>query len=84
MAERYSNELGADLAIVHKRRAKDIMHSVEVTEVVGDVAGRTCVLIDDMIDTGGTIVAAADALAARGAASVVAATTPWCVLRPGY
>ncbi len=75
VAERYSNELGADLAIVHKRRAKDIMHSVEVTEVVGDVAGRTCVLIDDMIDTGGTIVAAADALAARGAASVVAATT---------
>ncbi|MXW42019.1 MAG: ribose-phosphate diphosphokinase [Acidimicrobiia bacterium] len=75
VAERYSNELGADLAIVHKRRAKDVMHSVEATEVVGDVVGRTCVLIDDMIDTGGTIVAAAGALAACGAANIVAATT---------
>ncbi|MCY4036884.1 MAG: ribose-phosphate diphosphokinase [bacterium] len=75
VAERYTNELGADLAIVHKRRAKDVMHAVEVTEVVGDVEGRTCVLIDDMIDTGGTIVAAADALATRGAATIYAATT---------
>ena len=75
VAERYANELGADLAIVHKRRSKDVKHSVEVMEVVGDVAGRICVLIDDMIDTGGTIVAAADALVARGAAAVYAATT---------
>ncbi|WP_420639881.1 ribose-phosphate diphosphokinase [Candidatus Poriferisocius sp.] len=75
VAERYTNDLGADLAIVHKRRSKDVMHAVEVMEVVGDVAGRTCVLIDDMIDTGGTIVAAADALAARGAATIYAATT---------
>ena len=75
VAERYTNELDADLAIVHKRRAKDVKHAVEVIEVVGDVEGRTCVLIDDMIDTGGTIVAAADALAARGAATIYAATT---------
>lgn len=75
VAERYTNELDADLAIVHKRRAMDVKHAVEVIEVVGDVEGRTCVLIDDMIDTGGTIVAAADALAARGAATIVAATT---------
>lgn len=75
VAERYTNDLGADLAIVHKRRSKDVMHAVEVMEVVGDVAGRTCILIDDMIDTGGTIVAAADALAARGAATIYAATT---------
>ena len=75
VAERYTNDLGADLAIVHKRRSKDVKHAVEVMEVVGDVEGRTCVLIDDMIDTGGTIVAAADALAARGAATIYAATT---------
>ncbi|MDE0217539.1 MAG: ribose-phosphate diphosphokinase [bacterium] len=75
VAERYTNDLDADLAIVHKRRAKDVKHAVEVIEVVGDVEGRTCVLIDDMIDTGGTIVAAADALAARGAALIYAATT---------
>ncbi len=75
VAERYTNELGADLAIVHKRRAKGVKHSVEAKEIVGDVQGRTCVLIDDMIDTGGTIVAAADALAARGAAEIYAVTT---------
>ena len=75
VAERYTHELDADLAIVHKRRAKDVKHAVEVVEVVGDVEGRTCVLIDDMIDTGGTIVAAADALAARGAGMIYAATT---------
>ncbi len=75
VAERYTNELDADLAIVHKRRSKNVEYAVEAKEVVGDVQGRTCVLIDDMIDTGGTIVAAADALAARGAATIYAATT---------
>ncbi|WP_419919049.1 ribose-phosphate diphosphokinase [Candidatus Poriferisocius sp.] len=75
VAERYTNELGADLAIVHKRRSRNTKNAVEAKEVVGDVKGRACVLIDDMIDTGGTIVAAADALAARGAATIHAATT---------
>ena len=45
------------------------------TEVVGDVEGRTCVLVDDMIDTGGTIVKAAEALFDDGAADVVVAAT---------
>ena len=75
VAERYSIALGADLAIVHKRRIRGSQSAVEAREVVGDVAGRSCVLIDDMIDTGGTLVAAAEQLSARGAADVFAATT---------
>ena len=75
VSERYANALGADLAIVHKRRIKGEKNKVEAKEVVGEVEGRVCVLIDDMIDTGGTIVAAAEVLMARGAKSVVAATT---------
>lgn len=75
VAERYANRLGADLAIVHKRRIKDRHNAVEARDVVGEVAGRTCILIDDMIDTGGTIVAAAEQLAERNAKSVIAATT---------
>ena len=75
VAERYSIALGADLAIVHKRRIRGEKSTVQAREVVGDVAGRVCVLIDDMIDTGGTIVAAAEQLMARGADKVYAATT---------
>ena len=75
VAERYAIALGADLAIVHKRRIRGEKSTVQAREVVGDVAGRVCVLIDDMIDTGGTIVAAAEQLMARGADEVYAATT---------
>jgi ribose-phosphate pyrophosphokinase len=81
VAERYAQALHADLAIVHKRRVKGgqggpgAQSTVEALDVVGEVDGRTCVLIDDMIDTGGTIVAAAEILVAKGAASVCAAAT---------
>lgn len=75
VAERYANKLGASLAIVHKRRVKGKKNAVEAKDVVGDVEGKTCVLIDDMIDTGGTIVAAAEQLAERNAKAVYAATT---------
>jgi len=75
VAERYTSVLHADLAIVHKRRAKDQKNMVEAKEIVGDVNGRTCVLIDDMIDTGGTIVAAAELLLSQGAKRVIVATT---------
>jgi ribose-phosphate pyrophosphokinase len=60
---------------VHKRRLKGVKNTVEALDVVGEVDGRTCVLIDDMIDTAGTIVAAADQLRDKGAAEVVAACT---------
>ena len=75
VAERYANQLGASLAIVHKRRVAGKKNVVEAKDVVGDVEGKVCVLIDDMIDTGGTIVAAAEQLAEKGARSVIAATT---------
>jgi ribose-phosphate pyrophosphokinase len=75
VAERYSNMLHADLAIIHKRRLKGQKNMVEARDVIGDVAGRTCVLIDDMIDTAGTIVAAAEQLKEKGAERILAATT---------
>ena len=75
VAEQYANELGADLAIVHKRRVKGEKNAVEARDVVGDVEGRCCVLIDDMIDTAGTMVAAAEQLVEHGAAEVHAACT---------
>jgi ribose-phosphate pyrophosphokinase len=75
VAERYANSLGADLAIVHKSHVHGAKNLIETKEVVGDVDGRNCVIIDDMIDTGGTIVAAAEQLHERGASAVYAATT---------
>ncbi len=81
VAERYTNLLHADLAIVHKRR-QNANHEVSAKEIVGDVAGRTCVIVDDMIDTGGTVVAAAELLAANGARRVLAATTHPVFSRP--
>ena len=71
VAERYASELAADLAIVHKRRVKHKKNVVESKDVMGDVDGRVCVLIDDMIDTGGTIVGAAELLAEKGAKEVL-------------
>jgi ribose-phosphate pyrophosphokinase len=75
VADQWTDRLGAPLAIIHKRRDPNIANEVTVHEVVGDVAGRTCVLVDDMIDTGGTICAAADALYDNGAADVIVAAT---------
>jgi len=75
LADMWSDQLNAPLAIIHKRRDHDVANQVVVHEVVGDVAGRVCLLVDDMVDTAGTICQAADALMARGAKSVIAAAT---------
>ena len=76
VAERWSDEFGGcPMAIIHKRRDPDVANEVKVFDVVGEVEGRTCVVVDDMIDTGGTIVKAAEALFEEGAARVVVAAT---------
>ena len=78
VAERMAQHLGdcgADLAFCYKRRPKGTANVAEVTEVIGEVAGRLCVLTDDMIDTGGTVVGAADLLMERGATEVWAMAT---------
>ncbi len=75
VCERWTDRLGSPLAIIHKRRDPDVAHRVAVLEVVGDVAGRTCIVVDDMIDTGSTISKAAEALFAQGAAQVIVAAT---------
>jgi ribose-phosphate pyrophosphokinase len=75
VAEKYANKLGADIAIVHKRHVHGQKNEVEAREVIGEVDGRPCVLLDDMIDTAGTIVSAADLLIERGASSVWAMAT---------
>jgi ribose-phosphate pyrophosphokinase len=69
-ARAYAKRLGAELAIIDKRRTED--GTAEVMNVIGDVAGRTCILQDDIIDTAGTIVKAATALKVNGAARVFA------------
>jgi ribose-phosphate pyrophosphokinase len=65
--------LGADLAIVDKRR--DRINSSEVMNIIGDVAGRDCILFDDIVDTAGTLCNAAVALMDKGATSVSAYAT---------
>ncbi len=75
VAERFSQHLGADLAFVHKRHVKGRADEVEARGIIGAVNGRRCVVIDDRVDTAGTIVAAADILAANGATDVWAMAT---------
>lgn len=65
--------LHAPLAIIAKRRPEP--NQVEIKEIIGDIHGKTCVMVDDMIDTGGSIVSGATALMARGARRVFACCT---------
>ena len=75
VADQWSDSLGAPLAIIHKRRDPNVAHEVTVNEIVGHVDGRVCLLVDDMIDTGGTIMKAAQALKKNGAEKVIVAAT---------
>ena len=76
VAEKWADSLGGvPLAFVHKTRDPLVPNQIKANRVVGDVAGRTCILIDDMIDTGGTIAGAVRVLADAGAKDVVIAAT---------
>jgi ribose-phosphate pyrophosphokinase len=73
MARAYANRLGLPLAIVEKRRPK--ANDLEIMNVIGEVQGRRLVMIDDMIDTGGTLIKAAEKLMEAGARDVWACAT---------
>ena len=76
VAEQWSKRLGgAPLAFIHKTRDINRPNEVVANRVVGEVKGRSCILVDDMIDTAGTITKAADALLAAGADDVIIAAT---------
>ncbi len=82
VAERWTDILDAPLAIIHKRRDPDVPNEAKVLEVVGDVEDRICVIVDDMIDTAGTITKAADALFENGAVEVIATSTHGVLSHP--
>jgi ribose-phosphate pyrophosphokinase len=65
LATHYAQCLGAGVVVLHKRR--DDGAEVEVTHVVGDVSGKTCLIVDDMISTGGTVAKSVKALLSKGA-----------------
>ncbi|MFT3659828.1 MAG: ribose-phosphate diphosphokinase [Gordonia sp. (in: high G+C Gram-positive bacteria)] len=76
VGEKWADALdGAPMAFVHKTRDPDVANQVVANRVVGEVSGKTCVLIDDMIDTGGTIAGAVKVLKEAGAGDVIIATT---------
>ncbi|OFW67568.1 MAG: ribose-phosphate pyrophosphokinase [Actinobacteria bacterium RBG_16_68_21] len=74
-ASRYARHLDAEVAFVHKRRRVDVADDVSALQVVGEVEGRHCVIVDDIIGTAGTIVSAAELLKDRGALAVRALAT---------
>ena len=74
-ARKLAEFLKTPIAIIDKRRSVDKMNTSEVMNIIGNVEGKTCILIDDMIDTAGTICHAADALAEAGAVEVYASCT---------
>ena len=75
-ARKFAGQMNnAELAIVDKRRSHEVANQCEVMEIIGNIEGKTCVLVDDIIDTAGTIVKAAAALKERGAKEVYACAT---------
>ncbi len=75
-AERWANKFNdTPIAFIHKTRDQNRPNQVVAKAVVGEVAGRTCIVVDDMIDTGGTIAKAAQEVLEAGARKVIIAAT---------
>ena len=75
VAERLAGHLDADLAFIYKRRSRHEAHKIEALDLVGEVQGRPCLVVDDMIDTGGTMVKGAEVLAEKGAGEIYIGAT---------
>jgi len=74
-ATTFARHVDAEVAFVYKRRRSDVRNEIAAEWVVGEVEGRHCVIVDDMIDTAGTVIASAELLVKRGALSVVVLAT---------
>jgi len=81
-ARTYAESLGYDLVIVDKKREK--ANVSEVMNIIGDVEGRDVIILDDMVDTAGTLTKAADVLKSKGATSVMACCTHGVLSGPAY
>ena len=81
-AKKFQGQLGCDIAIMHKDRPKH--NQAEITALIGDVTGKVCILNDDMIDTGGSLVAAAETRMSTGAKKVYACATHGLFSGPAY
>jgi ribose-phosphate pyrophosphokinase len=82
MARAYAKRLHTDLALIDKRRPRQ--NEAEVMNIIGEVKGRNVILIDDMVDTAGTLTSAANALREAGAEEIVAACTHPLLSGPAY
>ena len=81
-ARQYADKLGYDLVIVDKKREK--ANESQVMNIIGDVQGKDVILVDDMVDTAGTLVKAAEVLKEKGATSVMACCTHGVLSGPAY
>src|SRR5690606_11811884 len=82
MARAYARRLGADLALIDKRRPRQ--NEAEVMNIIGEVRGRNVIMIDDLVDTAGTLTSAAIALREAGALDIYAACTHPLLSGPAY
>lgn len=82
MARSYSKRLGAGLAFIDKRRPRQ--NEAEVMNIIGEISGKNILMVDDMIDTAGTLTNAAKALRERGAKKIIAACTHPILSGPAY